>query len=62
MAVIALLVGLSQSLASLHPVLSMSSTRASNSYKPKFLPNVYTIPTYMWYFAATPSKLLVCYL
>ena len=36
MAVIALLVGRSQSLASLHPVLSMSSTRASNSQKPKF--------------------------
>ena len=31
MAVIALLVGRSQSLASLHPILSMSSTRASNS-------------------------------
>ena len=45
MAVIALLVGRSQSLASLHPVLSMSSTRASNSYKPKVLPNVSTRPT-----------------
>ena len=36
MAVIALLVGRSQSFATLHPVLSMSSTRASNSQKPKF--------------------------
>ena len=35
MAVIALLVGRSQSFASLHPVLSMSSTRAFNSQKPK---------------------------
>jgi hypothetical protein len=34
MAVIALLVGRSQSFASLHFVLSMSSTRASNSQKP----------------------------
>jgi hypothetical protein len=36
MAVIALLVGRSQSFASLHYVLSMSSTRASNSQKPSF--------------------------
>ena len=35
MVVIALLVGRSQSLASLHPVLRMSSTRASNSQKTK---------------------------
>jgi hypothetical protein len=34
MAVIALLVGRSQSFASLHFVLSMSSTHASNSQKP----------------------------
>jgi hypothetical protein len=37
MAVIALLVGRSQSFASLHFVLSMSSTRASNSQKPSIL-------------------------
>jgi hypothetical protein len=36
MAVIALLAGRSQSFASLHSVLSMSSTRASNSQKPTF--------------------------
>jgi hypothetical protein len=36
MAVIALLVGRSQSFARLHFVLSMSSTRASNSQKPSF--------------------------
>jgi hypothetical protein len=36
MTVIALLVGRSQSFASLHFVLSMSSTRASNSQKPSF--------------------------
>ena len=36
MAVIALLVGRSQPLASLHPVLSMSSTHASNSFKSKY--------------------------
>ena len=35
MAVITLLVGRSQSFASLHLVLSMSSTHASNSQKPK---------------------------
>ena len=34
MAVIALLVGRSQSFASLHPILSMSSTPAYNSQKP----------------------------
>jgi hypothetical protein len=34
MAIIALLVGRSQSFASPHYVLSMSSTRASNSQKP----------------------------
>jgi hypothetical protein len=36
MPIIALLVGRSQSFASLHSVLSMSSTRASNSQKPIF--------------------------
>jgi hypothetical protein len=36
MAIIALLVGRSQSFASLHFVLSMSSTRASNSQKPSY--------------------------
>ena len=28
----------------------------------KNLPQVSTIPSYMWYFTATPSKFLVCYL
>jgi hypothetical protein len=45
MAVIALLVGRSQSFASLCFVLSMSSTRASNSQKPSYA-NVSTIYTY----------------
>jgi hypothetical protein len=36
MAVIALSVGRSQSFANLHFVLSMSSTRASNSQKPSY--------------------------
>jgi hypothetical protein len=45
MAVIALLVGRSQSFASLRFVLSMSSTRASNSQKPSYS-NVSTIHTY----------------
>jgi hypothetical protein len=44
-AVIALLVGRAQSFASLHFVLSMSSTRTSNSKKSKFS-NVSTIHTY----------------
>jgi hypothetical protein len=48
MAVIALLVGRSQSFASLHFVLSMSSTRASNSPKPSYS-NVSTINSYAWY-------------
>jgi hypothetical protein len=55
MAVIALLVGRSQSFASLHFVLSMSSTRASNSQKPKFS-NESTINSYAWYLQAIPSK------
>ena len=38
MAIIALLVGRSQSFASLHPILSMSSTRAYNSQKTKVIP------------------------
>jgi hypothetical protein len=45
MAVIALLVGRSQSFASPHFVLSMSSTCASNSQKPSYS-NVSTIHTY----------------
>jgi hypothetical protein len=45
MAVIALLVGRSQSFASLHFVLSMSSTHASNSQKPSYS-NVSAIHTY----------------
>jgi hypothetical protein len=45
MAVISLLVGRSQSFASPHFVLSMSSTRASSSQKPSYS-NVSTIHTY----------------
>jgi hypothetical protein len=45
MVVIALLVGRSQSFASPHFVLSMSSTRVSNSKKPSYS-NVSTIHTY----------------
>jgi hypothetical protein len=45
MAVIALLVGRSQSFANPHFVLTMSSTRASNSQKPSYS-NVSTIHTY----------------
>jgi hypothetical protein len=45
MAVIALLVGRSQSFASPHFVLSMSSTRASNSQKPSYS-NESTINSY----------------
>jgi hypothetical protein len=45
MAVIALLVGRSQSFASPHFVLSMSFTHASNSQKPSYS-NVSTIHTY----------------
>jgi hypothetical protein len=55
MAVIALLVGRSQSFASPHFVLSMSSTRASNSQKPSYA-NVSTINSYAWYLQAIPSK------
>jgi hypothetical protein len=55
MAVIALLVGRSQSFASLRFVLSMSSNHASNSQKPKFA-NVSTINSYAWYLQAIPSK------
>jgi hypothetical protein len=55
MAIIALLVGHSQSFASSHFVLSMSSTRASNSKKPSYA-NVSTINSYVWYLQAIPSK------
>jgi hypothetical protein len=55
MAVIALLVGRSQSFASPHFVLSTSSTRASNSQKPS-CSNVFTINSYAWYLQAIPSK------
>jgi hypothetical protein len=55
MAVIALLVGRSQDFASPHFVLSMSSTRASNSQKPSYA-NVSTINSYAWYLQAIPSK------
>jgi hypothetical protein len=56
MAVIALFVGRSQSFASLHCVLSMSSTRASNSQKPSYS-NVSTINSYAWYLQAIPFDL-----
>jgi hypothetical protein len=55
MAVIALLVGRSQSFASPHFVLIMSSTRASNSQKTKFA-HVSTINSYAWYLQAILSK------
>jgi hypothetical protein len=55
MAIIALLVGRSQSFASLHFVLNMSFTRASNSEKPSYS-NVSTINSYAWYLQAIPSK------
>jgi hypothetical protein len=57
MAVVALLVGRSQSFASLHFVLSMSSTCASNSQKLKFSKES-TINSYAWYLQAIPSKFL----
>jgi hypothetical protein len=47
--------GRSQSFASPHFVLSMSSTRASNSQKPSYF-NVSTINSYAWYLKAIPSK------
>jgi hypothetical protein len=55
MAVIALLVGCSQSFASSHFVLSMRSTCASNSQKPSYS-NVSTINSYAWYLQAILSK------
>jgi hypothetical protein len=55
MTVIVLLVGRSQSFASPHFVLSMSSTRASNSQKPSYS-SVSTINSYAWYLQAIPSK------
>jgi hypothetical protein len=55
MAVIALLVGRSQSFASLHSVLSMSSTHASNSQKPSYSKES-TINSYAWYLQAIPKK------
>jgi hypothetical protein len=55
MAVIALLVGRSQSFASPHFVLSMSSTRAPNSQKASYS-NGSTINSYAWYLQAIPSK------
>jgi hypothetical protein len=54
-AVIALLVGRSQSFASLHFVLRGNTSRASNSQKPKFS-NESTINSYAWYLQAIPSK------
>jgi hypothetical protein len=55
MAIFALFVGRTQSFASPHFVLSMSSTRASNSQKPSYS-NVSTIKSYAWYLQAIPSK------
>jgi hypothetical protein len=55
MAVIALLVGRSQSFASPYFVLSMSSTRASNSQKPSYS-NESTVNSYAWYLQVIPSK------
>jgi hypothetical protein len=55
MAVIALLVGRSQSFASPLFVLSMNSTRASNSQKPSYS-SVSTINSYAWYLQTIPSK------
>jgi hypothetical protein len=55
MAIFALLVGRSQSFASPCFVLSMSSTRASNSQKPSYF-SVSTINSYAWYLQAIPSK------
>jgi hypothetical protein len=55
MAIIALLVGHSQSFASLRFIPSMSSTSASNSQKPSYS-NVSTINSYAWYLQAIPSK------
>jgi hypothetical protein len=55
MAVIALLVGRSQSFASPNFILSMNSTRASNSQKPIYS-NVSTINSYVWYLQAISSK------
>jgi hypothetical protein len=57
MAVIAFLVGRSQSFASPHFVLSMSSTHTSNYQKPSYS-NVSTINSYAWYLQAIPSKFL----
>jgi hypothetical protein len=57
MAIIALLVARSQSFASPHFILSMSSTHASNSRKPS-CSNVSTINSYAWYLQAIPSKFL----
>jgi hypothetical protein len=57
MAVIALLVGRSQSFASPRFVLNMSSTHASNSQKPSYS-QVSTINSYVWYLQAIPSKFL----
>jgi hypothetical protein len=57
MAVTALLVGRFQSFASLHFVLSMSSTCSSNSQKLSYF-NVSTINSYVWYLQAIPSNFL----
>jgi hypothetical protein len=55
MAIIALLVGRSQSFARLHFVLRGNTSRASNSQKPKFSKES-TINSYTWYFQAISSK------
>jgi hypothetical protein len=58
MAVIALLVGRSQSFASLDFVLSMSSTRASNFQKPSYS-NVSTIHIYLQFAIPSTFNLLL---
>jgi hypothetical protein len=55
MAVIALLVGRSQSFASLHFILRGNTSHASNSQKPNFSKQS-TINSYAWYLQAIPSK------
>jgi hypothetical protein len=55
MAIFALLVGRSQSFASLHFVLRGNTSHASNSPKPSFSSES-TLNSYAWYLQAIPSK------
>jgi hypothetical protein len=55
MTILALLVGRSQSFASLHFVLRGNTSHASNSQKPSFS-NESTINSYAWYLQAIPSR------